>query len=115
MIFSWATTNNFLIKADTADLAGSISFTGSEDNSLFLDYKNFLQEKRGELNQTQSQISSSATAADSAMAQERIKEINHEMEDYMDDIEKEHSQALRHHLHRSHQGTHSSGKLTQWK
>lgn len=82
----------FSLKADTADLAGSISFSGSEDNSLFLDYKNFLQEKRGQLTQTQSQISSSTTAADSAMLREKIKEINHEMELYMDDFEQEHSE-----------------------
>ena len=80
----------FSIEADTADLAGSIRFSGSEDNSLFLEYKNFLQQKREQLNQTQSQISPSATAADSAQAREQLKEINHEMENYMDDFEVEH-------------------------
>ncbi len=77
----------FSIKADTADLAGSIIFSGSEDNSLFLEYKIFLQQKREQLNQTQSQISPSSTAADSALAREQLKEINHEMENYMDDFE----------------------------
>ncbi len=78
----------FFIKADTADLAGSIQFNGSEDNTLFLEYKNFLQQKRGELNQYQ--ISPETTAADSALARERVQEINLEMEDYMDAFEKEH-------------------------
>ena len=79
----------FFIKADTADLAGSIQFKESEDNTLFLEYKNFLQQKRGELNQNQ--ISPETTAADSALARENIKEINREMEDYMDAFEKKHS------------------------
>ncbi len=81
---------HFSIKSDTADLAGSIEFMGSEDNALFLDYKLFLNEKRGQLDETQKQISASSTAADSAMARERVKEINHEMEAYMDEIEKAH-------------------------
>ncbi len=81
---------DFSIKTDTADLAGSIAFTASKDNSLFLDYKNFLREKREELNQNQSQLAASASAADSAITLERVQEINHEMETYMDGIEQEH-------------------------
>lgn len=34
------------VVADTANLVGSLRFEGSEDNRIFLEYKNFLQEKR---------------------------------------------------------------------
>ncbi|MFO7669445.1 MAG: thioredoxin-like domain-containing protein [Bacteroidales bacterium] len=81
---------NFSIKADTANLAGSIKFSGSEDNSLFQEYKNFLQQKREELDQAQNQLTSTASPADSSMARKRVEEINHEMEYYMDQFEVEH-------------------------
>lgn len=75
------------IKTDTADMTGRISFSGSEDNRLFLDYKNFLHQKRGELNQYQNQFSSANNAADTLRIREEIKLVNGEMEAYMDEIQ----------------------------
>jgi len=81
----------FSIKVDMDDVVGSLEFKGSEDNRLFLEYKEFLQEKRDELNQAQNLLSASSTAADSARTRERVKEINRAMEGYMDNFESEHS------------------------
>jgi thiol-disulfide isomerase/thioredoxin len=79
------------IRADIADLNGSISFTGSEDNQVFQEYKEFLQKKRGELQELTSKLSSEAGKADSTEIIDQQKQINREMEAYMNQIEAEHS------------------------
>ncbi|MEN8158194.1 MAG: thioredoxin-like domain-containing protein [Bacteroidota bacterium] len=81
----------FSIKADTADLMGSIEFEGSEDNLVFQQYKEFLQVKRGALTQQQQLLGQVSSEADSAGIREKQKEINREMESYMDRIGKEHA------------------------
>ncbi|MCK5137566.1 MAG: redoxin domain-containing protein [Bacteroidales bacterium] len=77
------------INADTSDLNGSIGFKGSEDNRIFYEYKNYLQEKRGELEKQQSLLANAATKADSSDIKEQQKRINGEMEEYMNRIESE--------------------------
>jgi len=79
------------IAADTADLAGSVVFGESEDNSIFLDYKQFLQGKRAELEQLTLLYQTAASASDSAKIFDQQKMINREMETYMDRIETEYS------------------------
>lgn len=81
---------DLFISADKDNLPGSVSFKGSEDNRIFLEYKNFLQIKREELQNIQSGLSANSTAADTLAAVDRQKEINSEMEAYMDDIGSEH-------------------------
>jgi len=81
----------FYIGGDTSDLPGSITFRGSEDNRIFLDYKDFLQEKRRELELLSIGMDSRATAVDSAAIALKQKHINREMEAYMDQIEADHS------------------------
>ena len=49
------------VRTDTSDLAGSIEYEGSEDNRIFQDYKNHLQQKRGELEKQQSLLALAAT------------------------------------------------------
>ncbi len=78
------------IKADTGNFLESIQFEDSEDNSIFQDYKNFLQLKREELTAQQQQLSKAATEADTARVLEKQKQINQEMESYMDGIQEKH-------------------------
>ena len=78
------------ISADTTDLAGSITFRGSEDNRVFQDYKNFLQEKRAELERITSGYSTAASKSDSARITDQQMMINSEMEAYMDRVGSEH-------------------------
>jgi len=80
----------FNISADTADLVGSITFRGSEDNSIFQEYKSFLQEKRAELEQITSGYSTAASKSDSTRITDQQIKINGEMEAYMDRVESEH-------------------------
>ena len=78
------------ISADTTDLAGSITFRGSEDNRIFQGYKNFLQEKRAELERITSGYSTAASKSDSARITDQQMMINSEMEAYMDRVGSEH-------------------------
>jgi len=75
------------INADTADLVNGVSFRDTEDNRIFQEYKNFLQNKRGELEKLTTRYSSAATAADSSEILGQQKKINKEMETFMDQIE----------------------------
>lgn len=74
------------ISADKNQLPGSVAFKGSEDNRVFLEYKNFLQAKREELQKEQSRLGNNSSAADTLAVVERQKEINSQMEAYMDGI-----------------------------
>ncbi len=80
----------FSIKADIDNLAESIEFSGSEDNMLFQEYKDFLQKQRTILTQSQEGLSTAANAADSARVREKMNEINLGMEAYMNDFESAH-------------------------
>jgi thiol-disulfide isomerase/thioredoxin len=79
------------INADTSDLVNGVSFRDTEDNRIFQEYKNFLQNKRGELEKLTTRYSSAATASDSSEILSQQKKINMEMETYMDRIEAEYS------------------------
>ncbi len=79
------------VRTDTSDLAGSIEYEGSEDNRIFQDYKNHLQQKRGELEKQQSLLALAATNSDSTAILEKLKQINLEMEETMDQIVSDHA------------------------
>jgi thiol-disulfide isomerase/thioredoxin len=78
------------IRADTADLAGSLQFEGSEDNRIFQEYKEYLEQKRSDLEARQALLDSTTDAAESARIREAQKKINRDMESFMDRIESEH-------------------------
>ena len=79
------------VVADTSDLAGSIRFSGSEDNIVFLEYKNNLQQKRGELEKQQSLLAKAVSVVDSSQIQDNLKLINKEMEEYISRVVSEHA------------------------
>lgn len=79
------------VTSDTADLQGSTVFEGSEDNTIFQEYKLYLQLKRSELERQHKRLSSTSTSADSAEVKKKQTQINHEMEAYMNRIETEHA------------------------
>ncbi len=81
----------FKVFADTADLAGSARFEGSEDNRIFQEYKEFLQLKREELEQLQASLDETSSEDEKNGMLEEQRRINREMEQYMDQIESDHS------------------------
>ncbi len=79
------------IEADTSDLNRSLKFQGSENNTIFQEYKNYLREKREELNRNNGLLATASNRADTIRVREVQEEINRQMEGYMDRIESEHS------------------------
>jgi len=77
------------IRADTSDLVGGISFSDSDNNLIFQEYKAFLQTKRGELERLTKRYSMATSSSDSAEILQKQKLINGEMETFMDQIEAE--------------------------
>jgi len=77
------------IQADPSRLINGVDFEGSPDNQVFNEYKSYLQEKRAELEKLNSQLSNASSPADSSGILDRQKELNKEMEAYMDRIERE--------------------------
>src|SRR5258708_4878047 len=70
------TPQNFLIAADTANLPGSVAFTGSPDNTIFQSYTNFTNTKGSEIVAGQKELSKAHSKADSARLREKIKKAN---------------------------------------
>ncbi|MCK4747675.1 MAG: DUF4369 domain-containing protein, partial [Bacteroidales bacterium] len=81
----------FSIWADTSDFVNSIEFSGSDDNHIFQDYKNYLQLKRGEIEKQQSRLANAKSETDSIDIRDEIKHVNGDMEAYMDRIEADHA------------------------
>jgi thiol-disulfide isomerase/thioredoxin len=81
----------FAITGDISNFPGSIRFDGSIDNQVFQQYKDQLQQKRGELEQLNSRLSSAVSAADSSRIRDEQKKLNLEMEAYMDQVMDENS------------------------
>ena len=82
----------FSIKADTADLEGSLSFSGSDDNTIFLEYKETLVVRRAQQDSLREQLSLASTERDSLWIRDEMEAVNREMEAYMDRIEREHAE-----------------------
>ncbi len=80
-----------IIKADTSNFAKSVEFDGSEDNEIFQEYKEYLQRKRGQLEDQKSLLANATNAADTTNILEKQKQINLEMEDYMNRIGTDHA------------------------
>jgi len=75
------------ILANISDLVNDIEFRASEDNRVFVEYKDFLQNKKGEMDRLTVQFKSATNAADSAGILKQQRQLNGEMEAYMDQIE----------------------------
>lgn len=71
----------FSILADTARLH-EVKFTGSQDNTDFLTYTAFMQEKGGTIGALQKELSTVKTRKDSADIQSRIASLNAEIQEY---------------------------------
>jgi hypothetical protein len=73
---------HFSIAADTADLPGSVAFTGSPDNTVFQTYTRYTATKGKEITAGQAALAAVHTKADSARVRERMRKANTEIQDY---------------------------------
>lgn len=79
-------TQNFSVSADTTNLPGSIVFTGSPGNNIFLNYTRFTAAKGAQITAAQKQLTAAHTRADSAKLKEKLKLLNNDLQQYREDL-----------------------------
>jgi hypothetical protein len=77
----------FSIFADSARLPVSIAFTGSPENSSFLEYTAFMNSHGKSLADLQAQLSQSKSKTDSTLLREKMKKLNEEVKTERDELE----------------------------
>jgi len=80
------TQQHFSVAADTTKLPGSVTFTGSADNTIFQSYTNFTNTKGSEIVAGQKELAGVHSQADSTRLREKIKKTNAEIQDYRENI-----------------------------
>jgi hypothetical protein len=85
---------NFAIIADSANIPDQVKFVGSSENILFQSYTRFIAKDGREITQNQSTLATTKNKADSAKSIDRIKELNKEIQDFRNDIEKKYGESL---------------------
>ena len=79
------------IETDTSDMNRNAEFSGSEDNTVFQEYKKTLELKRAESEQQRILLADADNESDSAAIRQKLDQINQDMEAYMDRIESEYA------------------------
>ncbi|MEJ7738802.1 MAG: thioredoxin-like domain-containing protein [Chitinophagaceae bacterium] len=91
----------FSITADTADLSGRLTFSGSEDNAQFQSYSKFISLRGQEMNDLQGRLKKAGSRADSLQISDRLKVLNKQVQDYREDTEEKYPSSLLSTLFRS--------------
>jgi thiol-disulfide isomerase/thioredoxin len=76
---------SFSISADSSDLVGKTVFEGSDENTLFYNYKQYLAEKRVLQQQYAEDLKTAKNNADSSRTRKKMENLNEEMLAYIDD------------------------------
>ncbi|MBS1596852.1 MAG: DUF5106 domain-containing protein [Bacteroidetes bacterium] len=84
---------NFSMVADSATLP-HVVFTGSPDNTMFQSYTSFMDKNGKAITAAQSDLKNAKNKKDSVALQEKIKQINSEIQQYRDDVEKKSPSSL---------------------
>ena len=77
---------HFSVSADTTSLPGSLVFTGSPDNTVFLAYTRFTASKGAEITATQKELAAARTGADTTKLKEKLKQENADLQHYREDL-----------------------------
>jgi AhpC/TSA family protein/uncharacterized protein DUF5106 len=85
---------HFSIAADTANLPGSVTFTGSSDNSVFQAYTRFTTTKGSEIIASQKELAATRSRADSNRLKDKIKKLNTDIQQYRDDLSSKYPSSL---------------------
>jgi hypothetical protein len=85
---------HFAVSADTTSLPGSLVFTGSPDNAVFLAYTRFTASKGAEITATQKQLAAARTGADSTRLKEKLKQQNADLQHYREDLSAKYPHSL---------------------
>ncbi len=82
------------IKADTSDLINKTTVTGSKENILFQQYQKFVSSKAGYLQKELDAYKASKNKNDSLMHEKNYVSLNKELNDYRDNIIKQHPESM---------------------
>jgi len=85
-----ADDQKFSIENSTEDFIENMKVTGSEDNTLYYSYLNYIQRKRKELTDIQEKIKT-ASASDKKALQNQLQAIDKEVRKYMKDLTVKHA------------------------
>ncbi|MBN1598428.1 MAG: DUF5106 domain-containing protein [Bacteroidales bacterium] len=80
----------FEIKTDTSNLITNLHAEGSLENEIFFDFQKYMYEKRKVLEESQKTLKNSDNEADSKNASQKIKELNEERKQKINNIIKNH-------------------------
>ncbi|MEO8961879.1 MAG: redoxin domain-containing protein [Ginsengibacter sp.] len=82
------------IKADTTDLTNKTVVAGSEENNLFQQYQKFVAEKGALLQSQLEAYKGSTNKKDSSTHEMKYKELNEELNNYRNEIIKDHPESM---------------------
>ena len=85
---------HFSVSADTTSLPGSLVFTGSPDNNVFLAYTRFTASKGAEITATQKELAAARTGADSTRIKDKLKQQNADLQHYREDLSAKYPHSL---------------------
>ena len=77
---------HFSIAADTTNLPGSVTFSGSPDNTVFQEYTVFTNGKGKEIQANQQLLAKARSKADSARIRETMQKLNTDIQQYRENI-----------------------------
>ena len=84
----------FSVSADTTNLPGSITFTGSPDNNIFQSYTRFTNSKGSAIVAGQKELATAHSGADSTRIKDKIKRLNTEIQEYRENISAKYPNSL---------------------
>ena len=79
---------------DTSDIIKSASVTGAEENNLFQTYQKYINEKGKSLQKELEAYQHSTTKTDSSLHENNYKKLNNELNEYRENIIKEHPESM---------------------
>jgi hypothetical protein len=85
---------HFSVSADTTNLPGSITFTGSTDNNIFQSYTRFTNTKGISIVAGQKELATARSGADSTRIKDKIKRLNTEIQEYRENISEKYPNSL---------------------
>jgi hypothetical protein len=85
---------HFSLAADTLHLPGSVTFTGSPDNTVFQEYTLFTNNKGSEIVASQKELAATHDKKDSLRLREKIRRLNEEIQQYRQQIATRYPQSL---------------------
>ncbi len=114
---------HFTLVTEVEDFIGGAEIKGSEDNQLFFDYMNFLNELTPKANALNGELEAETDEGKKEKIQEKLDGLNIKVEDYQQDLIQNHAQSLTAQIIKStlrtdmpeFEGTDEEKQVLQWR